>query len=69
MTTESEQLNIVPLKERIKIRNKKIKDLYKIGYSGDEICEMTKLSKTTVFFAINGRSKKKTVAEDKKISN
>lgn len=54
---------IVPLKDRIKFRNRKIRSLYKLGYSMEQICaEMNKLgqgvSKTTVFFAIKGRSKK-----------
>jgi len=65
MTKESEQLNIVPIKERIKIRNKKIKDLSKIGYCLDEICAMTKLSRTAVFYAIRGRSKKPAVKDKK----
>lgn len=45
------------------MRNKKIKAFYKLGFSMEEVCrEMQKLgynvSKTTVFFALNGRSKK-----------
>lgn len=53
----------IPIKERLKMRNRKIKAFYKLGYSMDEVCvEMKKLgysvSKTTVFFALNGRSKK-----------
>lgn len=53
----------IPIKERIKMRNRKIKMLYRYGFSMDEVCgEMKKLgynvSKTTVFFAVNGRSKK-----------
>ena len=45
------------------MRNRKIKMLYRYGFSMDEVCgEMKKLgynvSKTTVFFAVNGRSKK-----------
>lgn len=62
--------NIIPLKERRKIRDRKIRALYRLGYSMDEICsEMRTLgqgvSKTTVFFAINGRSKKS--AEKRKV--
>lgn len=61
----------IPIKERIKMRNKKIKAFYKIGYSMDEVCiEMKKLgysvSKTTVFFALNGRSKKANERRKKK---
>jgi hypothetical protein len=57
------QYQSIPIKERIKMRNRKIKMLYRYGFSMDEVCgEMKKLgynvSKTTVFFAINGRSKK-----------
>lgn len=53
----------IPIKDRVKMRNKKIKAFYKLGYSMDEVCvEMKKIgyavSKTTVFFALNGRSKK-----------
>lgn len=60
-------------KERVQRRNKKIKMFYKLGYSMDEVCaEMNKLgysvSKTTVFFAINGRSTKATDRQRKKRS-
>lgn len=53
----------IPIKDRIKMRNKKIKAFQKLGFSMNEICgEMQKIgynvSKTTVFFALNGRSKK-----------
>ncbi len=58
-------------REKIRERNKKIKAIYKIGremhgdaYTIDSVCaEMRQrgesVSRTTVFFAINGRSKKK----------
>ena len=50
----------IPTKERIRVRNKQIVALYKSGMSMDNVVEaMTKLgysvSKTTVFFAVNGR--------------
>ena len=45
-----------PVSERVKIRTKKIRSLYRAGYSMDEICKMESHSKTTVFFAIKGRS-------------
>jgi hypothetical protein len=50
----------IPLKERKKIRDKQIVALYKSGLSMAEVViAMSKLgysvSKTTVFFAINGR--------------
>lgn len=53
----------IPVKDRVKLRNNKIKAFYKLGYSMDEVCgEMKKIgylvSKTTVFFALNGRSNK-----------
>lgn len=56
--------DIIPAKERVKLRTKKIRALYGIGYSMDQICEEMKklgqgVSKTTVFFAIKGRNKKK----------
>lgn len=52
--------SFIPVKERIRIRNKQIIALYKSGLSmGDVVTAMLKLgynvSKTTVFFAINGR--------------
>lgn len=56
-----DDLKIVPLKERLQIRNKKIRELHKIGYSMEEICKMVNCSKTTVFFAIKGRPKKKEI--------
>jgi len=66
------QNQTIPIKERIKMRNRKIKMLYRYGFSMDEVCgEMKKLgynvSKTTVFFAINGRSRK-TIEKRKKKS-
>lgn len=55
------------------MRNKKIKEFYKLGYSMDEVCvEMKKIgysvSKTTVFFALNGRSTKANKRRKKKRS-
>lgn len=55
---------IIPIKERKRIRDEKIRSLHAQHYSQNEIvAEMSKLgmgvSKTTVFFAIKGRSKKK----------
>lgn len=58
-------------RERVRERNKKIKAIYRAGrqiygdsYTIDSVCAEMKLrgesvSRTTVFFAINGRSKKK----------
>lgn len=65
------QNTILPLKERRKIRDKKIRALHRIGYSYDEICVRMKeqgegVSKTTVFFAINGRSKKSAATSKRK---
>lgn len=50
----------IPVKDRIKVRNKQIVALHKSGMSMQDVCAaMLKLgysvSKTTVFFAINGR--------------
>lgn len=53
-----EKIQIIPRKERVRIRNEKIKGLYKLGYDINEICKLAKVSKTTAFFAIRGRSKK-----------
>jgi len=52
--------SFIPVKERIKIRNRQIVALYKAKMSIDDVCSaMLKLgyqvSRTTVFFAINGR--------------
>lgn len=54
--------SIIPIKERIKIRNKQIIALYKTGLSMEEVAiAMGKLghnvSKTTVFFAVKGRER------------
>lgn len=43
--------------ERLKKYNK-IRALYRAGLSMDAICRVTNSSKTTVFFAIKGRSNK-----------
>lgn len=48
----------LPIKVRKQLRNQEIKALYRKGYSMDEICAIQSVSKTTVFFAIKGRSKK-----------
>jgi hypothetical protein len=63
--------DIIPLKERKRIRDQKIRALYRILKSMDlVVLEMKKLgygvSKTTVFFVVNGRSTKKS-AEKRKI--
>lgn len=58
-------MNKIPRKERIKIRNKRIKALYRAGFSMAEICADQNVSKTTVFFAIKGRSKKKSAEKIK----
>jgi orotate phosphoribosyltransferase-like protein len=46
-------------KDKKVIMEKRTRDLYKLGWSMDEISKMLNISKTTVFFAIRGRSKKK----------
>ncbi len=53
-------IEFIPVKDRIATRNKQIIALYKSGMSMDDVVgAMLKLgysvSKTTVFFAINGR--------------
>lgn len=53
------------------MRNEKIKAFYKLGFSMDEVVvEMKKIghsvSKTTVFFALNGRSNKANQRRKKK---
>lgn len=50
---------IIPIKERKKIQIREIKALYRIGYSMNEISRKMDVSKTTVFFALNGRRRKK----------
>jgi transposase len=49
---------IIPLKERRRLRDKRIRSLYASGYSMDEIVSALGASKTTVFYAVN-RPKKK----------
>lgn len=55
------------LKERNEKKFARIRELYKRGCGSDQckggcsmdhICQIVRVSKTTVFFAINGRSKK-----------
>lgn len=55
----NERQERIPLKVRKKQRDRKIKALYSAGYSMNEICVKEGHSKTTVFFAINGRSSKR----------
>ncbi len=52
---------MIPAQELKERRDKKIKQLFKEGYSMKEICSIVGCSKTTVFFAIKGRAKKKVV--------
>lgn len=44
---------ILPIHRERELRTKKIKELYKMGYSMNQIVEMTKHSKHTVFRAIH----------------
>lgn len=55
----------IPSSERKLLRNARIRALWAIKdsngdrkYTQDEICKIENVSKTTVFFAIRGRSKK-----------
>lgn len=57
---------ILPPKVDKEIQNNRIRVLYKNGYNMDQICRMEKCSKTKVFFAIRGRSKKIVVKDIKK---
>ena len=50
---------MIPNKDKKAILYKKIKDLRKLGWSMDEIVELLSVSKSTVFFAISGRAKRK----------
>ena len=54
----SEKNLILPVKVKKAIRNAKIRELYKAGYTLEDICKTEKVSKTTAFFAVRGRSKK-----------
>lgn len=63
----------IPLKKRREIRNRQIKSFYRSGFSMDEVVAQMKrighgVSKTTVFFVINGRSKKADERNDKRKS-
>lgn len=49
---------VIPLKEQRRIRDARIRALSKSGYSMNEICRVLNVSKTTVFFAVNGKKKK-----------
>ena len=44
--------------EQRKVIDQKICDLYNLSYSMNEICDMLSVSKTTVFLAVNGRTRK-----------
>ena len=57
-TRDKSKFPAIPRKEAKEILYKKIRDLSKLNYSYEEICKMLDISKTTVFFAIRGRSKK-----------
>ena len=48
----------IPEAEARKIIARKIRGLYKIGYSYDEISDMLWVSKSTISYAIKGRAKK-----------
>ena len=52
--------------EERKVINQKICDLYNLSYSMNEICEMLSVSKTTVFLAVNGRTRKSNKNNKKK---
>lgn len=61
---------IIPRREKNRIRDKRIRGLYREGLSMDEVVlEMRRfgygVSKTTVFFAINGRYSKKVATRRK----
>ena len=54
-------------KERKDLRDKKIRDMNKLGYTMDQICRFLSVSKTTVFFAINKSNRSKKRAAVKKL--
>lgn len=56
---------MVPPAEQRRLRDRKIRALHAGGYSMNQICTALKCSKTTVFFAINGRRPKKPTASRK----
>lgn len=56
---------IIPPKERKRLLYREIKALYKIGYTMEQISLKLNVSKTTVFFAVKGRSKKSVVSRNK----
>ena len=62
-------LHLLPPAMRRELRGKVIRTFYRKGYTMDDICAISRkrpalfytssgLSKTTVFFAVNGRAKK-----------
>lgn len=59
LVDKTEKEEFIPLKVRKRLRDKRIRKLYFIDQlSMNEICKQEGHSKTTVFFAINGRSSK-----------
>jgi len=58
-TSKEKYIERVPLKEVRELQFKKIRELYRSKWSYEEICKFMNVSKTTVFFAVRGRPKKK----------
>lgn len=55
-TPPVDNLSIIPVKERLRLRNKEIRLLYyKMGYSMEQISLKLNVSKTAIFYAIKGR--------------
>lgn len=54
----SKKFPTIPRKDAEEVLNKKIRDLYSLDYSMNQIAEMLSVSKKTVFLALKGRAKK-----------
>lgn len=54
-----EKPRIIPKDEQRRLRNSRIKALYRGGMSMDDICRELKVSKTTVFYVVGGKKKNK----------
>lgn len=49
----------IPVADKKKILEKKIRDLYRLKYNMDEISGLLSVSKSTVFYALKGRTSSK----------
>lgn len=48
----------IPFKDKQAILEKKVRDLFKLGYNDKEISRLLSISKTSVFYMRKGRKRK-----------